>query len=411
MTTWDSGNKSTKITSSGSNSEIATRDSSTDVYANVKGTTNKNSGKYYFEAPAGGVCADWTGAGLDGFGVANASEALDNHRPGANTNGIAVYVNATSAPILTGSTNQTGPAYNNKSDTLCLAYDFTAKLVWARVASYLKSVKLCSISGDAGGLQGYNLAVRIAKTAYASALNGSAVRIRVKTSSSTSDAGSGNTALSGCYIGHPAASGDLYDFDGNQKQITFIGSGTLGLGVGAQTFTSDVCDFSFDATKDVIVRFYWYNGGGLGTVGVQWASSTGCNSYYKNTGTDESSVTNASTGYTADNGTAYFLDELFVYQPTATPTVSNWFGSTSSADPAAGTNGASFSGGTGPWYPVACLQSPSSKYIADFSQPFSQTIPSGFNPWDAAVYQNDCRFPGASTLVAGGTVYKFVASA
>lgn len=56
------------------------------------------------------------------------------------------------------------------------------------------------------------------------------------------------------YIGHRALTGDAYDFDGNQVQLTF--SGSAGGTVGAGGLLSDVIKFNFDETRDIIVSLY-----------------------------------------------------------------------------------------------------------------------------------------------------------
>ena len=58
------------------------------------------------------------------------------------------------------------------------------------------------------------------------------------------------------YVGHKAASGDNYDFDGNQVRVTFNGGGT-GCSVNAsETKVSDEIVFALDETKDLILSYY-----------------------------------------------------------------------------------------------------------------------------------------------------------
>jgi len=63
---------------------------------------------------------------------------------------------------------------------------------------------------------------------------------------------SGNIAAA--YIGHAAASGDAYDFDGAQIQLTFDGGSTTKAVSGASTVNSDyVTGFTYDPTKALII--------------------------------------------------------------------------------------------------------------------------------------------------------------
>lgn len=74
---------------------------------------------------------------------------------------------------------------------------------------------------------------------------------KVRVTASAVSAG-GTMGISGMYVGHAAASGDVYDFNGSQVQILFGGSGTVNVSAGATTL-SDEINFTFDATKPLIV--------------------------------------------------------------------------------------------------------------------------------------------------------------
>lgn len=104
-------------------------------------------------------------------------------------------------------------------------------------------------------------------------------------------------AIDKAYIGHKAASGNAWDFDGNQVQLTFS-SGSAGFSISAgASITSDAVAFALDETKDLIIAFDWTNSGTLGARGK--ITQSGWTAYVKNTaGTDESSVT-APSGYLA----------------------------------------------------------------------------------------------------------------
>lgn len=59
--------------------------------------------------------------------------------------------------------------------------------------------------------------------------------------------------LIGFYVGHPAGSGDEYDFDGNQAQIKWGGNAVPNGGTIDGPYESDEIDFVFDQTKDLIL--------------------------------------------------------------------------------------------------------------------------------------------------------------
>lgn len=99
---------------------------------------------------------------------------------------------------------------------------------------------------------------------------------------------SNNWSFSSLYIGHQAASGDLYDFDGGQRRVRFGGlnSGTVGPG----GLTSDTLFFNLDKNKNLILAFYF--SAPQDYVPVK-TTSTGYDLYYK-VGVDESAITNVS---------------------------------------------------------------------------------------------------------------------
>ncbi|MEQ9347748.1 MAG: hypothetical protein RIG26_15010 [Thalassospira sp.] len=139
-----------------------------------------------------------------------------------------------------------------------------------------------SVTHDANvyaGYQGYSMRQKIA----AAQISGSGSNIKIKFAADTTR----SFNIDKCYIGHAAASGNAWDFDGNQVQVTFsTGSAGFTLTSG-QTITSDEIAFSLDDSKDLIVAFDWSTGGTLGARGK--ASQTGWSVYEKNTsGTDES---------------------------------------------------------------------------------------------------------------------------
>lgn len=100
---------------------------------------------------------------------------------------------------------------------------------------------------DATNRAGQTLRIRIEPSALAE-LPGLGGNIGV-----TLDFGAATSGtLNNMWIGHAAASGDAYDFDGNQIRLTFGGSNSSA--VGASSLVSDnIVGFTYDVTKPLIV--------------------------------------------------------------------------------------------------------------------------------------------------------------
>lgn len=98
------------------------------------------------------------------------------------------------------------------------------------------------------GWSGYTIR-QLIPVSQTSAIN-SGTKIRVTVSPPTSG---NNTVIAGSYIGHAGASPP--DFDGNQVQLLWAGSGTKTLTAGAGDSLSDEIVFNYDRTRDLIVSF------------------------------------------------------------------------------------------------------------------------------------------------------------
>ena len=125
--------------------------------------------------------------------------------------------------------------------------------------------------------------------------NATTVKIRVRATSA-------NVDISSLWIGHQAASGDVYDFDGNQAEVTF--SGGSGCSPTAGTYVdSDNISFTLDITKKLVIAFH------LNTLAnAPRGTMTGATSHYK-TAADESGVTDVS-GYSAYNSNQSFMIDI-----------------------------------------------------------------------------------------------------
>ena len=114
--------------------------------------------------------------------------------------------------------------------------------------------------------------------------------------------------VSAIYIGYQASSGNEWDFDGNQVEVTFGGTSGVTIGAGL-TAESDTIDFVLDSTKDIIVTYDFNNNQSADELirGTLYAD-TDFALYYKQV-TNEASST-APTGYSAYADTAATIVDI-----------------------------------------------------------------------------------------------------
>jgi len=108
------------------------------------------------------------------------------------------------------------------------------------------------------------------------------------------------------YIGHKAGSGDVYDFDGSQKKVTFGGqsAGT----VTYDEFLSDWILFDLDKTKDLIISLFFDE-----TQQVPIASLGSNYNCYGAGGVDESAITDVTDYTQLTNATkSRIIDAIYV---------------------------------------------------------------------------------------------------
>ena len=60
--------------------------------------------------------------------------------------------------------------------------------------------------------------------------------------------------ITSCYLGYPADTGDLWDFDGNQKRVTVGGQGAFE--VSSQEVETDLINMYYDGTSDLVLSMY-----------------------------------------------------------------------------------------------------------------------------------------------------------
>lgn len=107
------------------------------------------------------------------------------------------------------------------------------------------------------------------------------------------------------WIGHQADAGDVYDFDGNQKQVTFNGQSYAY--VTEDAFESDIITISLSDSKPIIISFYFY----MSAPCPGDTTDTTYGGYWK-AGSNEASQTDV-TGYATSswNGKRVVIREVF----------------------------------------------------------------------------------------------------
>lgn len=121
---------------------------------------------------------------------------------------------------------------------------------------------------------------------------GSNVRLTFKAPSG------GKTWITACYIGNAASTGNAYDFDGSQVQVTF-NSGANSATINASTsVVSDTISFSVNPANVILVAFNmpttsWFNGFGT-SLGAKYVRYTHI--------ANQAASTVKSASYTANGG-------------------------------------------------------------------------------------------------------------
>jgi hypothetical protein len=147
------------------------------------------------------------------------------------------------------------------------------------------TIHTSTLSSDSGGWNNFNLRQWLPDTFYST--SGNQVRLNL-------EAGSAESAtIGGMYIGHAAAAGDAWDFDGTQVQVLVGASGSFVV-PAATTIVTDAIDYAFDASKAFIIAMH-FNGGTSSDTVRAGSVPLGANVYSKS-GTSEVSTSNV-TGY------------------------------------------------------------------------------------------------------------------
>jgi hypothetical protein len=95
-------------------------------------------------------------------------------------------------------------------------------------------------------------------------------------------------------IGHKAASGDVWDYDGNQVQLTWAGATSIAI-ISTDELISDFVDFAFDPSKDLVVRVYITTSGGAAAY-YTGTPATGLVTYQTGTAAGDQTMATDPTG-------------------------------------------------------------------------------------------------------------------
>lgn len=114
--------------------------------------------------------------------------------------------------------------------------------------------------------------------------SGTSVRMTLEAASTS------GCSIDAMYIGHAAAAGDVYDFDGGQVQVLVGGSGSFSISIGS-TVTTDSISFAFDHTKNLVIAAHFN-----AASGVQSHALVNAANWFKSAA-NETSVSDV-TGYT-----------------------------------------------------------------------------------------------------------------
>ena len=134
-----------------------------------------------------------------------------------------------------------------------------------------QTVFSANTSGTESGWGGYTIVNVMAAANHTYSGLGSKIRVTLDVPAS------GNGQYGPVYVGHAAARGDTYDFDGNQVKLTFSAADTITPSAGSVLITDEV-NFSFDGSKNVVCRFT----GTGGTLSHVNPGPTGVSGYYNN---------------------------------------------------------------------------------------------------------------------------------
>jgi len=154
-----------------------------------------------------------------------------------------------------------------------------------------------TLGADSTGWSGFN--IREVIDASIISTSGSSVRLTLQAAAATS-----GCSIDGLYIGHPAGSGDPYDFDGSQVQVLVTGSPSFTIAMGASVVTDPVT-FALDQTKHLIIAAHFN-----ATSSVRAQPLAGTTLHFKSAA-NETATANV-TGYTTTGSALRLINKVEV---------------------------------------------------------------------------------------------------
>lgn len=153
-----------------------------------------------------------------------------------------------------------------------------------------------SLSADNSGWSGFNMRQVLNSTLLSA--SGSLVRLTLQA------ANAAGCSIDGIYIGHAAASGDAYDFDGGQVQLKVSGSGSFSISAGASVVT-DAATFALDQSKNLVIAAHFN-----ATSSIRSVSASNATNYFKSAANETS--TSDVSGYTSAIVTVRLINKIEV---------------------------------------------------------------------------------------------------
>lgn len=192
-----------------------------------------------------------------------------------------------------------------------------------------------SLSSNSPGWNGFNH--RQVFGAGNLSVSGTKVRLTLRAASSTEAA-----QIASMWMGHAAASGDPYDFDGTQVQVTVGGNTTFTAPINTD-YVIDEIVYPFDETRPFVVAYFFNN---AAADIVSQALVSGCTSYTKSMA-NETSLSNATTGYTVASNVVRFISRIEVTGNEASVGAASGIGTAEATGFASSFAGAGAASGTG----------------------------------------------------------------
>jgi hypothetical protein len=150
------------------------------------------------------------------------------------------------------------------------------------------------------GWQGYNIRQLLPPSVLTGASGTGNITVTLLT-----DTGTAGT-IDSLYIGYAAASGNPYDFDGNQVQLLFSGVSSIAVS-GANTYTSDATPFTLDNTKSLIVATHFNT---IGTVNSKNVAVVGATTYFRSSPDTSGETIPVPTVFTVENNLDTFFTSI-----------------------------------------------------------------------------------------------------